>query len=46
MKCRNVSEVFSSGCFVNDREIEGKGEACGSRGVEVVNRESEINGDV
>lgn len=46
MKYRNVSEVFSLGCFVDDREIEGKCETCGSRGEEVVNREGEVCGDV
>lgn len=46
MNCRNVFEVFSGGCFVDGREIEGKGETCGSRGVEEVNREREVSGDV
>lgn len=31
---------------MDGREIEGKGETCGSRGEEVVNREGEVSGDV
>lgn len=41
----DVFEVFSGCCFVESREVEEGGETGGSGGEEVVNRESEVNGD-